>query len=203
MTAFYQPHLLSTQHPPIIAQTSIARSYLTATPTAATKLTQHISRGSTWAADRSDEEKQDNRVALSRTFEPTNGVQTTTNCRDVEGPFSQNLLTHPTSKQPNPTAKMSTFLDQLPADQIQVNDENGYFNVAPRKARVETQDHKHLEWIVAGSMIGGFALVAVVLGSVAISKLKRRYANGHDSHITSFPPCPAVQPEKNSNCVIF
>ena len=72
---------------------------------------------------------------------------------------------------------MPTALDQLPADQIQVNDEKGYFNVAPRKARVEEQDHKHLEWIVAGSMIGGFALVAVVLGSVAISKLKRRYAN--------------------------
>ena len=179
MTAFYQPHLLSTQHPPLIAQTSIARSYLTATTTPVTKLTQRISRGSTWAADRSDEEKQGNKVALSRTFEPTNGVQTTAISRDVEGPFSQNLFTHPTSKQPNPTAKMSTALDQLPADQIQVNDEKGYFNVAPRKSRVEEQDHKHLEWIVAGSMTGGFALVAVVLSSVAISKLKRRYANLH------------------------
>ena len=42
---------------------------------------------------------------------------------------------------------------------------------------MEERDHKHLEWIVAGSIIGGFALVAVVLGSVAISKMKRRYAN--------------------------
>ena len=68
MTAFYQPHLLSTQHPPIIAQTSIARSYLTATMTTVTKLTQHISRGSTRSADRSDEEKQGNKVALSKDF---------------------------------------------------------------------------------------------------------------------------------------